>query len=128
MKTMKFLSPVLLLSVTAPVSLQTQRDPCQGDTTYEAKQCSAKKYQQADHELNKAYQQLMSKLDDEGHKNSLKIAQLAWLKYRDNNCDFEGYLNRGGTIYSVVVTECLTVMTTSRTKQIKEQIKQLDNL
>ena len=125
MNKMKFLSPVLLLSVTAPVYPQAQRDPCKGDTTYEMKQCSGTKYKQADAELNKVYQQLMSKLDDEGHKASLKTAQLAWLKYRDTNCDFDGYLNRGGTIYSVVITECMTSMTTSRTRQLKDQIKQL---
>jgi uncharacterized protein YecT (DUF1311 family) len=128
MKTMKFLSPVLLLSVTAPVSPQAQRDPCKGDTTYEMKQCSGSKYKQADAELNKVYQQLLSKLDDEGHKAALKTAQLAWLKYRDTNCDFEGYLNRGGTIYPVVITECMTAMTTSRTKELREQIKQMADL
>jgi len=128
MKTMKFLSPMLMLSVTAPVSLQTQSDPCKGETTYEMKQCSARKFKKADDELNKVYQQLMSKLDDEGHKASLKAAQLAWLKYRDSNCDFEGYLNRGGSIYSVVVTECMTSMTTSRTEQMREQIKRLADL
>jgi len=129
MKTMKFLSPVLLLSVTTPVALQAQRDPCKdGDTTFEMKQCSAKKYKQADDELNKVYQQLMSKLDDEGHKTALKNAQVAWLKYRDSNCDFESYLNRGGSIYSVIVTECKTSMTASRTREMKEQIKRLADL
>ena len=128
MKTTKFLSPVLLLSVTAQVTPHAQRDPCNGETTYEMKQCSAGKYKKADDELNKVYQQLMSKLDDEGHKSSLKKAQLAWLKYRDTNCDFESYLNRGGSIYSVVVTECMTSMTISRTKQLKEQIKQMADL
>jgi uncharacterized protein YecT (DUF1311 family) len=127
MKTMKFLSPVLLLSVTAPITLQAQRDPCkEGDTTFEMKQCSAKKYKQANAELNKVYQKLMSKLDDEGHKASLKTAQLAWLKYRDSNCDFESYLNRGGSIYSVIATECMTAMTVSRTKEMQGQIKSLD--
>ena len=128
MNTMKFLSPMLLLSVTAPVNLQAQRDPCKGETTFEMKQCSAKKYKQADDELNKIYQQLMSKLDDEGHKGALKNAQLAWLKYRDANCDFESYLNRGGSIYSVIVTECKTSMTASRTREMKQQLKQLADL
>ena len=128
MNTMKFLSPMLLLSVTAPVNLQAQRDPCKGETTFEMKQCSAKKYKQADDELNKIYQQLMSKLDDEGHKSALKSAQLAWLKYRDANCDFESYLNRGGSIYSVIVTECKTSMTASRTREMKQQLKQLADL
>ena len=125
---MTFLTLAWLLFVPASVLTQTQRDPCKGETTFEMKQCSAKKYKQADDELNKVYQQLMSKLDDEGHKSSLKKAQLAWLKYRDTNCDFESYLNRGGSIYSVVVTECMTSMTISRTKQLKEQIKQMADL
>lgn len=128
MKTMKFLSPVLLLLVIAPTTLKAQTDPCKGDTTFEMKQCSAKNFKQADDELNKVYKQLMSKLDDDGHKASLKTAQLSWLNYRDTNCDFESYLNRGGSIYSVIVTECKTSMTTSRTRQLKEQVKQLDNL
>jgi uncharacterized protein YecT (DUF1311 family) len=92
------------------------------------KQCSGSKYKQADAELNKVYQQLLSKLDDEGHKAALKTAQLAWLKYRDTNCDFEGYLNRGGTIYPVVITECMTSMTISRTKELRQQIKQMADL
>ena len=128
MTTMKFLSLALVLPISTSVRPQAQKDPCNGDTTFEMKQCSAKKFKQADDELNKVYRQLMSKLDDEGHKTSLKTAQLAWLNYRDTNCDFESYLNRGGSIYSVVVTECRTSMTTSRTRQLKEQIKQLDNL
>ena len=128
MTTMKFLSLALVLPISAAVRPQTQRDPCKGETTFEMKQCSAMKFKQADEELNKVYKQLMAKLDDEGHKSSLKTAQLAWLNYRDTNCDFESYLNRGGSIYAVIVTECKTSMTTSRTRQLKEQIKQLDSL
>jgi uncharacterized protein YecT (DUF1311 family) len=69
----------------------------------------------------------MSKLDDDGYKASLKTAQQSWLKYRDNNCDFVSYLYRGGSIYSVIVSDCMTSMTISRTKEMKEQIKELEN-
>lgn len=126
---MKLLALSMLIFVTVPTGPQAQKkDPCtDGETTAEMKQCAAKKYKQADDELNRVYRQLMSKLDDEGHRTSLKTAQQAWLKYRDNNCDFESYLNRGGTIYSVVVTDCMTSMTTSRTKEMNEQIKQLED-
>jgi uncharacterized protein YecT (DUF1311 family) len=120
---------VLLLVAVSGGNLRGQKpnDPCvNGETTYEMKQCAAKQYRQADDELNKVYRQLMSKLDDEGHKTALKTAQQAWLKYRDTNCDFESYLNRGGSIYSVVVTSCMTSMTTARTKEMKEEIKQLE--
>lgn len=119
----------MMLFVIVAGGHQTQkRDPCTGETTAEMKMCAAGKYKQADDELNKVYRVLMSKLDDEGHKASLKTAQQAWLKYRDSNCDFESYLNRGGTIYGVVVSDCMTSMTNSRTKELKEHIKTLDAL
>ena len=127
---MKLFSLTMLLFVIVAGGHQTQkRDPCkEGETTVDMKMCSARKYKQADDELNKVYRKLILKLDDEGHKASLKTAQVAWLKYRDTNCDFESYLNRGGSIYSVIVSDCMTSMTNSRTKELKEQIESLDGL
>jgi len=120
---------MLLLFVVGGADQTQKKDPCvDGETTADMKMCSARKYKEADDELNKVYRALMSKLDDEGHKTSLKTAQQAWLKYRDSNCDFESYLNRGGTIYSVVVSGCMTSMTNSRTKELKEEIAALDAL
>jgi len=116
---------MLFFLITTGVQAQ-QRDPCKGETTPEMKLCAAKRYKQADAELNRVYRELMSKLDDEGHKTSLKTAQQAWLKYRDGHCEFVSYLNRGGTIYFVVLTECMTSLTSSRTKELKEQITNLD--
>jgi len=127
---MKLLGLTMLFFVIVAGRHQTQKkDPCtEGETTAEMKMCAARKYRQADDELNKVYRALMLKLDDEGHKASLKTAQQAWLKYRDSNCDFESYLNRGGSIYSVVVSDCMTSMTISRTKELKGQIESLDAL
>ncbi len=119
------LATVFLVFVTTGAQTQ-QRDPCKGETTFEMKECAAKRYKQADDELNKVYRELMSKLEDEGHKATLKTAQQAWLKYRDGECDFVSYLNRGGTIYSVVQTECMTQMTNSRTKELRVDLKDLE--
>lgn len=123
-----FTLAVLLLAFVANGSGTQTADPCKGETTADMKFCSAKKYKQADAELNNVYRRLLSKLDDEGHRTTLRTAQQAWLKYRDSNCDFVSYLNRGGSIYSVIVTECMTNMTSSRTKELKEQIENLANL
>lgn len=121
---MKILSFATLLFVLITTEVQTQpQDPCKGETTPEMKMCAAKRYKQADDELNKVYRELMSKLDDDGHRTSLKTAQQAWLKYRDGHCEFVSYLNRGGTIYSVVLTECMTSLTSSRAKELKEELK-----
>jgi len=126
---MKLVGLTTLLFVIVAGGSQTQKsDPCKGETTFEMKVCAAKKYKEADDELNKVYRDLMSKLDSEGHKTSLKTAQQAWLKYRDSHCEFVGYLNQGGTFYSVVLTDCRTSLTSSRTKEMKEEIERLDQL
>lgn len=124
---MKLISAALLIWAVVSFGPPEQTsDPCKGETTAEMKQCTAKTFKKADDELNKVYRELMSKLADEGHKASLKTAQQSWLKYRDSNCDFEAYLNRGGTIYSVVVSDCMTKMTASRTKEMKGEIQELE--
>lgn len=118
----------VLLSLTAAISCAAQEqkkpDPCEdAQTTVEMRDCAGKEYEAADAELNKVYRQLMSKLDDEGHKMALKEAQLAWIKYRDANCDFESYLNRGGTIYPIVNAGCRTGMTVNRTRELQEMLR-----
>jgi uncharacterized protein YecT (DUF1311 family) len=116
-----------LMATNAAAQNQQTHDPCKdAQTTVEMRDCAGKEYKKADAELNSVYKQLMSKLTDEGHKASLKTAQQAWLKYRDANCEFEAYLNRGGTIYPVVYTGCLSAMTTARTKELRELIEQQD--
>ena len=104
---------------------QKSQDPCtDAQTTAEMRDCTGKEYKQADAELNRVYKQLMSKLEDEGHKTALKNAQQAWIRYRDTNCEYESYLNRGGTIYSVIHTGCLTRMTKERTTELREVLKE----
>ena len=76
---MKLFGLTMLLFVIVAGGHQTQkRDPCtDGETTAEMKMCASRKYKQADDELNKVYRDLLSKLDNEGHKASLKTAQQA---------------------------------------------------
>ena len=83
---------VLWVLATPTDSTQNQKsqDPCaNAQTTAEMRDCAGKEYKQADAELNKAYKQVMSKLDDEGHQAALKIAQQAWIKHRDTNCEYD---------------------------------------
>ena len=115
---------VLCLSTGSanPTQKQKSQDSCaNAQTTAEMRDCAGNEYKQADAELNKAYKQLMAKLDDQGFQASLKSAQQAWIKYRDVNCEYESYLNRGGTTHSVVYTGCLTRMTKQRTMELRGQ-------
>ena len=114
-----------LMATSAAAQSGQAPDPCSdAQTTVEMRDCAGKEYKKADAELNSVYKQLMSKLMDAGHQTALKTAQQAWIKYRDANCEFEAYLNRGGTIYPVVYTGCLSAMTTNRTKELRELIEQ----
>lgn len=118
---------LFLMATNASAQNHHSQNPCENaQTTVEMRDCVGKEYKKADDELNSVYKQLMSKLTDEGHKAALKTAQQAWIKYRDANCEFEAYLNRGGTIYPVVYTGCLSAMTTARTKELRELIEQQD--
>jgi len=100
-------------------------DPCaDAQTTVEMRDCAGKEYKQADAELNAVYKQLMSTLSDKAEQAALKSAQQAWLKYRDANCEFDAFENRGGTIYPVVYTSCLTAMTRARTKELREEMEE----
>jgi uncharacterized protein YecT (DUF1311 family) len=114
----------LLMGSVDPAQNRKSQDPCADpQTTAEMRDCAGKEYKQADAELNRVYKQLMSKLDDEGHKAALKNAQQAWIRYRDANCEYEAYLNQGGTIYPVIYTGCLTRMTRARTTELQELLK-----
>ncbi|WP_298609552.1 lysozyme inhibitor LprI family protein [uncultured Thiothrix sp.] len=91
-------------------------------STVELKNCLYKNYQTVDKTLNQVYQQLMAKLEEANHKKALKTAQQAWLKYRDAHCEYEVYLNQGGTVYGAYYTACLTALTEERVKQLKESL------
>jgi uncharacterized protein YecT (DUF1311 family) len=111
-----------LIASRTPAQSEQAHDPCvDGQTTVEMRECAGKEYKRADAELNAAYKKLMATLSDRGHQAALKAAQQSWLKYRDANCEFEAFLNRGGTIYPVIYTSCLTTMTGARTKELREE-------
>ena len=112
---------LLLVLAVSPARAQQQKDPCaNAQTQMEMNDCQAREYKRADAALNAAYKQLMAKVEDAGERNALKASQLAWIKYRDANCEFESYLNKGGTMYSMVYDGCLTALTEERTRHLRD--------
>jgi uncharacterized protein YecT (DUF1311 family) len=94
-------------------------------TQFDMNQCAHKEYEAADAELNRAYNQLAAKLEGD-NKARLKEAELAWIKYRDANCEYESSLYLGGTMRPMVESYCLAGMTKSRTAELREQLKELE--
>src|SRR5713101_2558120 len=123
-KLLSFTMLIVFTSLSGLAEPQKTKDPCaNAQTTAEMRDCAGREYKQADEELNRVYRQLMAKLDNEGRKTALKTAQQAWIKYRDANCDFASYLNRGGTIEPVVRYNCMTGVTVSRMKELREYLE-----
>ena len=119
------ISGLLLLILCATILSQNQekKDPCaDAQSQAEMNMCWGKEYKAADAKMNKTYQEFMSKLD-ESEKMQLKNAQLAWLKYRDANCDFVADQYKGGTMRPMIAAICLADVTNARVNELKSQIK-----
>ena len=80
--------------------------------------CADQDYRAADAKLNGAYARLMAVAGDEGFKAKLKIAQRAWISFRDSECTYETADNEGGSIHPLVYAGCLTRLTKERTKAL----------
>lgn len=122
---------LLLAGVAASAQQQKEKEkesPCaEAGTQYEMNQCAHKEFTTADAELNKVYAQLVSKLDVK-RRARLKESELAWIKYRDANCEYESSEYEGGTMRPMVHSFCLARMTAARTGELKDQIELLELL
>jgi|SRR5215469_16431728 len=90
-------------------------------TTAAMHACEGKRYEAAQRELNSAYQALMGHLDA-ARKEKLRVAQRAWLRYRDANADFQASLTEGGTLAPLLKIGSLTEMTKARTAELKKEM------
>lgn len=128
MKIITFIVTVALCllfgSTLNSANAQTKKDPCAGaQTQADMNECQGREYKKADAALNAVYRQLTAKIQEEaGELAALKAAQQAWIKFRDADCEFESYQNKGGTIYPLVYSGCLTTLTQARTKQLREML------
>ncbi|AFZ11416.1 protein of unknown function DUF1311 [Crinalium epipsammum PCC 9333] len=106
----------------APPEKIAQKINCNAPSSgVEEKYCAGLAYEAVDKRLNQVYRQLTSKLAGT-EKQRLVEAQLAWIKYRDKNCDFETYSSRNGTGYSVFLRECLQRITQQRINDLKQYV------
>lgn len=99
-------------------------DPCaNAQTQLEMNMCWGKQYKAADAQLNSVYREFSSKLNPE-ETAQLKAAQLAWIKFRDANCEFVADAYKGGSIRPMIASMCLADVTSTRTSELKAQMKE----
>src|SRR6266540_3206616 len=77
---------------------------------------------QADSELNKTYEALLTKLPDAEGKEKLKQSQRAWLAFRDSEAAFAADQARGGSMAPTIRYETMTELTQQRIKQLKTTV------
>jgi len=117
----------LLLSSTIVAQEQKKSDPCaDAQTQTEMNICWGKEYKAADAQLNVVYREFTSKLSPE-ETAQLKAAQLAWLKFRDANCEFVADQYKGGTMRPMIAGMCLADVTNARTSELKAQMKERED-
>jgi len=87
----------------------------------EMKQCVSQEYKLLDKQLNKIYSEYRTRLDNV-KKKQLKEAKIAWLTYRDLSCNFEASGVKGGEVYPMVHTQCLSQKTRARIIEMENLI------
>ena len=75
---------------------------------------------QAEARMDAIYVKVLGRISDAGKEN-LQAAQETWLRFRDQECEFETMGTVGGTIHSMVVAICLTRLTDQRIKDLEAQ-------
>ena len=128
---------LLLLLLAGPCIAGAQAakaDPCEKLTSQaDMNDCYGKEYQKDDARLNRVYRKAMDYLQhdlagsDQALKQSsqtaiddLKAAELAWIKYRDLQCDAAGQQYEGGTMRSMIHSICMSMATEHRIDEIKQ--------
>ncbi|MBI2740261.1 MAG: DUF1311 domain-containing protein [Rhodospirillales bacterium] len=92
-----------------------------GQSQMELNAQAAADLRKSDQQLNAVYNKLRAKISDAG-KKSLQAAQQSWLRFRDQECEFETMGTVGGTIHSMIVAICLTRLTDQRIKDLEAQL------
>jgi len=119
--TRTFLVFVFLLG--GNVASRSADDPCGLATTQlEANECYKAEYLKSDAKLNATYHALRQKLSSQS-REKLRNAQLAWIKFRDANCEFVATEYEGGTASSLSRSICLKTMTEKREVELQEEYR-----
>lgn len=127
MKLLTIFAVIVLTLCTAAFAQEQKKDPCaDAQSQAEMNICWGKEYKAADAQLNLAYREFASKLSPE-ESAQLKTTQLAWLKYRDANCEFVADQYRGGSMRPMVAAMCLADVTNARTSELKAQMKERED-
>ncbi len=109
---------LLFCFLTAPVLLAADPPGCDNATTTAAMQaCESARYTQANQKLNEVYARLMKTLAP-SKREKLRVAELAWIQFRDKNAAFMATAAEGGTLAPLIQLTTSTAMTEARAAEL----------
>ncbi|MBJ7263194.1 MAG: DUF1311 domain-containing protein [Burkholderiaceae bacterium] len=109
----------LAATLAFPLQAATQL-PCADMSQSGMSRCVQDRYAAADADLNRVYKSLRDALAGMSEqRTALLTSQRAWLAFRDSHCAFVGTASEGGSAQSMVVNQCLEMVTRDRIKQLE---------
>ena len=113
----KLIAGLLLIPA---LQAQAQTPDCgNAQTQMEMNQCAAAALEREDQHLNRVYNQYRTSLQ-ESERQALKQAQLAWIKFRDLDCELAASVYDGGSMQPMVHADCLAARTRERIGHLKQ--------
>ena len=88
-------------------------DCANANNQIEMNTCAAEQYKTADAKLNDTYQNALKRAAPT-QRDLLKKAQVAWITLRDADCALISSGTEGGSIQSMITSQCLTDKTNER--------------
>jgi uncharacterized protein YecT (DUF1311 family) len=123
----------LLLLVSTSVVSQSKENPCWKTAVAQSEmnRCADDDSRAADAELNRVYQDLLSKTKgDANATKKLRDAQRAWIAFRDAEVQAlypaEDKQQEYGSIYTMCYAKVVTTMTKGRTAQLRRMLQDKD--
>lgn len=118
------LAPLFILSFLLSVGgTSVAHAACNNPQTQtEMNICAHEDYKVVDAELNAIYSRSITGLS-QSHQSALKKAQRAWISYRDLACHSFGLSTEGGSMQSMLVSNCLADLTRQRIKILADQFQ-----
>jgi uncharacterized protein YecT (DUF1311 family) len=124
---------VLLLVIPTSAPSQSRENPCWKTAVAQSEmnRCADRDARRADAELNRVYQELLSKNKDNANATrKLRAAQRAWLAFRDAQLQAqypaEDKQGEYGSIYPMCYAIVATAMTKERTAQLRRMLQDKD--
>ena len=93
--------------------------------------CAYRAWEAADADLNDAYKVAIAAMKDmdanmpddlQGAEEALRVAQRAWVAYRDANCVVAGFPMHGGSAEPLLIYGCMDQMTVDRTAELRDML------